>query len=915
MKLRIRIYKKTISKLTNTSLALFVITFIVIFNSASYAQGFLHTEGKKIVDGNGQNILLRGIGTGNWMLQEGYMMQTSGIAGTQHEFRNKLIQTIGLEKTNDFYESWLLNHFQKIDVDSMAAWGFNSIRVALHYKWFTLPIEEEPIQGENTWLSKGFALTDSLLSWCSKNQMYLILDLHGAPGGQGKNADISDYDDSKPSLWESNYNKDKTVALWRKFAERYKNEPWIGGYDLINETNWSFPEGNNSQLKALFVRITNAIREVDQNHIIFIEGNGFANDFSGLTPPWDNNMVYSFHKYWSYNDENSLDWVIQLRDNYNVPLWLGESGENSNTWFTNLVNLAERNNIGWSWWPVKKSGINNILKVETNQDYKNLINSWNGQGFIAADDAFQAVMKFSDNHRFENCTIQYDVIDALIRQPHTKSTKAFKPHTTNQKIFAVDYDLGRNNFAYYDTDTANYHLNTNTFAEWNIGWAYRNDGVDIQNCSDLESNGFNVGWTKAGEWLLYTLNSEAEGAYKLQLRYASEKINSIHLEVNGKIASKSIVIPSTGSWENWQSFVIEDIILPLGEAKVKIVFETDGLNLNYFRFFEPKAISEIPFLLIAGNTHKYNNDVYLNFNKPITTPASEFKISDFTLIVNNASFPVSKLILAGSNNNQLILTAGKDLFYTSNIRVSYKGTSIYNSEQLLTEFVAQKVSNFIYPHFEIPGKIEAEDFFFNKGFQLENCTDNNGGINTAYANDGDYLDYLINVSKTGVYAIDFRVALNSGNAEILLMNSFEDRIIANKSVKFTSTGGWQTWQTQSSTVNLAGGKLVFRIYSRNGQHNLNWFSLDFLTNSSEPISPEEYIRIYPNPASTYFNLEFLNSQEKIITLYNLYGQKLVSFSTENKHASIDISKYPVGHYLLNCMENNKNKSFKIQIAR
>ena len=272
-----------------------IIIFLFLTTNA-FSQGFLHTEGKKIVDGNGENYILRGIGTGNWMIQEGYMMQSSGFAGTQHEFRNKLEQTIGEERTEEFYDSWLSNHFRKVDVDSMAAWGFNCVRGAMHYKWFTPPIEEEPVQGEITWIDKGFEMIDSLLDWCEANEMYLVLDLHGAPGGQGKNADISDYDPSKPSLWESELNKEKTVALWRKLAERYANEKWIGGYDLINEVNWTFPEGNNSQLRDLYGRITDAIREVDQNHIIFIEGNWFANDFSGLTPPWDDNMVYSFHK-------------------------------------------------------------------------------------------------------------------------------------------------------------------------------------------------------------------------------------------------------------------------------------------------------------------------------------------------------------------------------------------------------------------------------------------------------------------------------------------------------------------------------------------------------------------------------------------------------------------------------------------
>ena len=163
------------------------------------------------------------------------------------------------------------------------------------------------------WVDKGFEMVDSLLSWCTANEMYLILDLHGAPGGQGYDAAISDYDDSKPSLWENAYNRAKTIALWRKLAARYADEPWIGGYDLINETNWNL--SGNAMLRQLYEDIVQTIRAVDTNHIIFIEGNWFANDFTGLTPPLDDNMVYSFHKYWNYNDQESIQWMLNMRIN------------------------------------------------------------------------------------------------------------------------------------------------------------------------------------------------------------------------------------------------------------------------------------------------------------------------------------------------------------------------------------------------------------------------------------------------------------------------------------------------------------------------------------------------------------------------------------------------------------------------
>jgi endoglucanase len=197
------------------------LTLLTLFTSINLqAQGYLHASGRYIYDGSGNEVILRGIGTGNWMIQEGYMMQTSDVAGTQHEFRAKLVSTIGEEKTDSFYTVWLDSHFRRIDADSMKSWGFNSVRVAMHYKWFTPPVEEELVPGEITWLNKGFTMIDSLLDWCGDNQMYLILDLHGAPGGQGKESNISDYDPSKPSLWESQANKNKTIALWRKLALR-----------------------------------------------------------------------------------------------------------------------------------------------------------------------------------------------------------------------------------------------------------------------------------------------------------------------------------------------------------------------------------------------------------------------------------------------------------------------------------------------------------------------------------------------------------------------------------------------------------------------------------------------------------------------------------------------------------------------
>ena len=124
------------------------------------------------------------------------------------------------------------------------------------------------------------------------------------------------------------------IALWKKLAERYKDEPFIGGYDLLNETNWGFDdpadlhgirETGNKPLRALLTDITQAIRSVDKKHVIIIEGNAWGNNYKRIFPLWDNNIVISFHKYWNSNTIQSIRNILDTRDQTNAPVWLGEA--------------------------------------------------------------------------------------------------------------------------------------------------------------------------------------------------------------------------------------------------------------------------------------------------------------------------------------------------------------------------------------------------------------------------------------------------------------------------------------------------------------------------------------------------------------------------------------------------------------
>lgn len=570
-----------------------LLTIFVFASGVTHAQGFLKAKGTIIVNEKGEKFILRGMGLGGWMLQEGYMLRVRGIGQQQHVIKNHLEELVGKEKTEQFYQAWLANHTTKADIDAMASWGFNSVRLPFHYNLFTLPVEQEPVRGKNTWLEKGFAMTDSLLAWCKANRMYLILDLHAAPGGQGNDNNISDRDPSRPSLWQSEANQQKTIALWRKLAERYANEPWIGAYDILNEPNWGFTkiddrngcnEQKNEPLRKLMVDITTAIREVDKNHIVVIEGNCWGNNYNGILPPWDNNMVLSFHKYWNYTDQASIQGVLDLRTKHNIPLWLGETGENSNVWFRSNIELVERNDIGWAWWPLKKMGFNNPLEIKVAPGYDKITDFWAGAGERpSAEEAWAGLQEQAENLKFKNCIYHKDVIDAMFRQVKSNEAIPFGKNILNRELTlkAVDYDLGKIGYAYFDLDSGNYYISTGKErTPWNRGYAYRNDGVDIHN---NDGDPF-IDHIEKGEWVQYTIMASKAGKYTVKIMAGSDNdAGKLFVEANG-VATPPTAVPNTGAFKTFKQVVIPNLMLKKGVNIIRVKAEEKGFSLKSITF-------------------------------------------------------------------------------------------------------------------------------------------------------------------------------------------------------------------------------------------------------------------------------------------------------------------------------------------
>lgn len=613
----------------------------------------LKRDGNRIANSQGNNFLIRSIGLGNYMVWEPYMWKVTnyGLAGIMTEIVQRMSLLLRPDDLQFFIDQYMANYITKADVDSLKTWGFNAIRLPMHYNLF---INSDP--ANNSFIEKGFAMTEELRQWCAANEMYLILDLHAAPGGQGNDRAIAD--SYGPALWDGDENgtaeqyQNKVVILWRELARRFAGKDWMGGYDLLNETNYG---GNHLKLLELFKRCVNQIRLYDKNNIIYLEGNWFANDFSTIAPnlwgtQWDENMAYSPHKYWASHVGFSGE---DLRNNFNVPLFLGETGENSNEWFYQNVKLAESKNIGWAWWAYKKidniSGFTSIHSSESFKKITQFINNGTGMDPNAKDANFEVFLDFLEYVKLENCKINYDVLFSLIDQQQDGAlTKPFGKNLIPGVVHATNYDLGRQGYAYYENnpDQVLERINgLNDPKAYNAGWTGRNDAVDIELTSgvpDPKSNGYNIGWTNAGEWVQYSVFTENEGVYKIKIRSASTQDVTISLRNKENQVLVSKLINSTGNWQNWVVSEIGNLELQKGWNQVRLFFNNGAINVNYLEF---------DFVTSVGKTADSKSEVSFFIN------GDSLNLKSGVMIVESSIYDLKGRVMVKSGSTGIINVA------------------------------------------------------------------------------------------------------------------------------------------------------------------------------------------------------------------------------------------------------------------
>lgn len=373
----------------------------VLLAISAHAQAqFVHTKAAEIVDRDGKPLLLIGPNLGNWLVFEGYMLDVDEPGwSTPTGFRAGIKQALGGDekRTAEFVRKWRDSYVTPATIRQIKALGFNSVRVPFshHLFWNGRSLTDE-----------GFEYFDRIIRYCRDADMYVQFDMHTAPGYQnpGHHSD-NPHEQVRESVrfWADWNNVQLAARIWGHIARRYADEPVIWSWDLLNE-----PVTRNEQEKARleesYREIAAAIRAVDRNHIISIQGDWWGSDFSPLDKKWDERLVFQTHHYPNQGVKEPHDTKpgglgerLRKARQLGVPLWLGEFGENTPEVLRDMADWAKRNSVGYAPWSFKRIETDRALwSIQKTAGYQAAIDYIKGGKYPSASTGAPPTNAFAD---------------------------------------------------------------------------------------------------------------------------------------------------------------------------------------------------------------------------------------------------------------------------------------------------------------------------------------------------------------------------------------------------------------------------------------------------------------------------------------------------------------------------------------
>ena len=369
---------------------------------------FLSIDGNQFVF-DGRPVTLRGVGVGSWLNLEHFMVGLPGLDGMLRRALDE--RRPGL--TRAFEDSFF--------TDADAAWlrslGVNFIRVPLNYR---------RLYDERTgaWVASGFETLRRLADVCERHRLFFMPDMHAVPGGQNPDWH-SECAAGTPLFWEHRALWAQTARVWREGALALKDCRWLAGYDLLNEP--TLPPDRSDALNTFHAMAAEAIREVDPEHLLFIEGSRFAMDYRGVTLPDPGRSCYTYHFYPAVWDTSladpdlpeeerragfraAHDRIMATMDGYGGPLLCGETGfELRETgealglrMLAEAIEAFEYRGASWCVWAYKDTGMMGLCCPRQDGAWQKLCadvaRRWSHHGDMARG---EALADWIDAHWFD----------------------------------------------------------------------------------------------------------------------------------------------------------------------------------------------------------------------------------------------------------------------------------------------------------------------------------------------------------------------------------------------------------------------------------------------------------------------------------------------------------------------------------
>ncbi|MCK7597639.1 cellulase family glycosylhydrolase [Microbulbifer sp. CAU 1566] len=781
----------------------------------------LQTEGTRWINADGEQVLLKGVNLGNWLLQEFWMMgQSSEAVNDQCTLEGIFDSRFGFAERERLMDLFRDNWIGERDWDLIESFGFNVVR--LPFIWNLIEDEQNPMHlRDDAW-----QYLDSAIAQAEARGIYVILDLHGAVGAQGWEHHSGCA--GKNLYWDTPEYQARTEWLWQQVASRYADRPAVAGYGVLNEPWGTTPDNLAMEAGELY----DAIREVDGTTIVILPGHSAGLDaYPKPADAGQTNVAFEMHFYPGIFGWGEIGYPVN-RD------WLtcGEDGSGGVcAWDEKLRQLDAPFLIGefqpWTGLGPELGAQITRATYDTYASFGWASTAWSYKLITHQGGEGNGTWGLVTNEQGLGLLAKADTWacpgwDSALESACGSARSNFTPDRAGAQTYFLVVKFGSCCDGALDASIDSLSI------------------VDTETGNELLANGgfgSESGWTSWYQSAPPTLNFNATDAALtptgsdgpvLHMSGAADVNGGIYQPVtleSGRNYQFSGVFRDNGSTNAWA-----EIYLVASQP----VDGTDVLAEGPFASldFNSAPKEEIEALFRAFGSVPY--DIHETAREALTAetgpdlfdlPAAPTQLvlaettagTELSWSASDTAdidgYNIYRSTTSGSGYTQIAGPVAGTTYTDESAAVTYyyRVTAVrgyaesYPGNEVATAVVAQN----------LPGRIEAETFSAMSGIQLENCTDNGGGLNVAWLDPGDWLEYRVSSPTASTYTIHYRLASGGGSNGFSL--SVDGGDIAH-AVAVPDTGDWQAWTTVEATVELPAGESVLRLDATDGGWNLNW---------------------------------------------------------------------------------------------